>query len=288
MPRLCAAEGVGSAAQSDDERCIPMRASESLANPRRGTGARGEAARRPRAQNTSRSRRGWTFSSDRHRRALSQHPVTLRSMNGWMIVGLSLLCLVLMTAAPPAASASQRVAARSTRTVTTNVRPVDAKGALNPGYSVRTTQNGGDCWTESIDVSDAYRCAAGNYISDPCWAESGGDLRVVCLAAPWDHRVLRMNLAFALPKLSSFASPAWGIELTSGNQCVFLTGATGAVDGERINYGCTKNNVVLTGRVGRRHEPWRIQTAVLDGTQYVRGKVEPVKVVWHALPAVYR
>jgi hypothetical protein len=172
--------------------------------------------------------------------------------------------------------------------VTVDVRPVNTKGELASGYRVTKTYNDGDCWTESLAVSDTYRCMANNLIYDPCWAESGARLRVVCPGAPWEHRVIRMNLADKLPKLSGYSGPAWGVQLMTGNQCVFLTGTAGDVGGERINYDCTKNQVVLTGTVGRRHDPWRIQTAVLDGMRYVRGKVEPVKIVWDALPAVYR
>ncbi len=206
-----------------------------------------------------------------------------------LVLTVGLVGLVGLCSSGVAIAQSPSVPAAS-RTVTRQVRPVDSKGVLNRGYSVASTKSRStSCFADSIGVSGAWRCAAGNYIYDPCWAEAGRGIRVVCVGAPWEHRVVRLDLSKRLPRIYPYRNPpAWGMQLETGNQCVFLDGATGVIGGQRINYGCEEHNVSLSGRIGRRHEPWRIQADVLHDGRYVRGAVAPITIVWDAQPSVFK
>ena len=56
-------------------------------------------------------------------------------------------------------------------------------GALRPGL-LATPAFGGDCFTGSFAVHDAYRCADGNFLRDPCFADSKRDDAVLCVRDP--------------------------------------------------------------------------------------------------------
>jgi len=99
----------------------------------------------------------------------------------------------------------------------------------------------GSCWTNSLAVwrADAWRCFVGNSIYDPCFAVDGD---VICGASP-----VTSTASFALELTEPLPTPsvpddttghAWLVELSDGTVCEFATGATGGVDGERINYLC--------------------------------------------------
>jgi hypothetical protein len=188
-----------------------------------------------------------------------------------------------------ASSAPPGQATGAAKTITHYVRPVNAQGHLNIGYRVVQTLNDATCQQESEFVSEAWRCFAGNYILDPCWAESGGVLRVVCQGIPWVKTVYRLNLSEPLEKVVPYKnSPAWGIRLETGNRCGFAEGATNVIDGLRLNYACQRNNVWLAGWIIRTRNPWRIHTVVQAGGTFKLGAVQSIKTVWRALPAVYQ
>jgi hypothetical protein len=71
----------------------------------------------------------------------------------------------------------------------------------------------------------------------------------------------------------------WGIQLASGKRCTFETGATGAVDGKRINHGCVGGGLLI-GTVDRSTRTWTILYQAGDtGT----GPVErqPIAIAWY-------
>ena len=198
--------------------------------------------------------------------------------------------IVLVTAFGGFASGSATpLGTDSSRTVTVQVRPVNAQGKLVTGYRVVKASSGASCSQESFFVSEAWRCFAGSAILDPCWAESGGALRVVCQGAPWEKTVWRLNLSEPLAKVRPLkAPPAWGMELATGNRCSFAEGATDVIHGLRLNYACVRNDVWLAGWTIRTHSPWRIQTAVFPSGRLTLGAIQPVSTVWRALPAVFK
>jgi hypothetical protein len=102
----------------------------------------------------------------------------------------------------------------------------------------------GYCWVPSLASNrpDAWRCMVGNGIYDPCFSAPNQAGQVVCVPRPSDPSMdLTIDLTRPLPAPNPpTAMPhAWFLTLADGSECGFLTGATGGVRGQRINYGCT-------------------------------------------------
>jgi hypothetical protein len=68
----------------------------------------------------------------------------------------------------------------------------------------------------------------------------------------------------------------WGLELANGERCSLLTGATGVMADERINYGCESGGFVI-GEVDRSGPVWMVSFLASDAyaSDYV-----PVVVAW--------
>jgi hypothetical protein len=153
-------------------------------------------------------------------------------------------------------------ATQSTRV--TVFRPFVA-GKLSPRLHVTKTAKG-QCFSgSSADPrSDAWRCAIGNFIYDPCFSDPKVPSFVACPAdgSPFGTGVIRLALSRALPKsLGNHGSPGqgnpWAVKLAGGRVCTFLTGATFAYHGKRVNYGCTVK-VFLAGSPSRAGSMWTI------------------------------
>lgn len=107
-----------------------------------------------------------------------------------------------------------------------------------------SAQISGSCFAPSIASTrgDAWRCMSGNLIYDPCFTKPGSSNAVVCVQDPTDSStIVQMNLTQPLPDHGPILGELhpWFLQLADGSVCNFLTGATGAVNGERINYGCS-------------------------------------------------
>lgn len=148
----------------------------------------------------------------------------------------------------------------------------------------------GSCWTNSLAVwhVDAWRCFVANSIYDPCFAVDGD---VICGANP-----VTTTVSFALELTEPLPAPsvpddttghAWLVELPDGTMCEFATGATGGVDGERINYLCPSpdpdQTVVILGDL-QTGVVWMAQWAVLSGAMpnltVLESALTPVRTVW--------
>lgn len=148
----------------------------------------------------------------------------------------------------------------------------------------------GSCWTNSLAVwrADAWRCFVGNSIYDPCFAADGD---VICGASP-----VTTTVSFALELTEPLPAPsvpddtsghAWLVELPDGTVCEFATGATGGVDGERINYLCPSpdpdQSVVILGDL-QPGMVWMAQRAVLTGRMpdltILESTLTPAGAVW--------
>ncbi len=148
----------------------------------------------------------------------------------------------------------------------------------------------GSCWTNSLAVwrADAWRCFVGNSIYDPCF-EADGD--VICGASPVTTTVsFALELTEPLPASSMPDDPAghaWLVELPDGTVCEFATGATGGVDGERINYLCPSPDpdqaVVILGDL-QPGAVWLASRAVLSGQMpnltVLESALTPARIVW--------
>ena len=98
----------------------------------------------------------------------------------------------------------------------------------------------------ALDRSDAWRCMVGNEIFDPCFSLAQHAGRVICDADPTHPTGIVVVLPGPLPTHApAHNAQAWMLKLGDGTICGFLTGATGGVANQRINYGCTNRNEVI-------------------------------------------
>jgi hypothetical protein len=147
------------------------------------------------------------------------------------------------------AGAGAGAAAILLRTEHTGHLPVfTAQGTLSPQFRVGS-RGVGYCWTASLatQAPDAYRCMQGNAIHDPCFAPPRRRGIVACFIDPW-HRVTLLTLDRPLPRHGPATSGPllpWAIVLMDGRQCTFFTGATAAMGGQRINYGCIGGSLLI-------------------------------------------
>jgi len=159
-----------------------------------------------------------------------------------------------------APTSSPRVPAR------TEVRFYEPFGeqGLNPPLQV-TRVVGGYCWTGSVvdhTRPDAWRCMASSIIYDPCFEDPIAFSTMVCAESPWATDLIELQLTRRLPlgernDGGGSQNLPWGVELTNGERCLLLSGATAATGTMRWNYGCPSGNWVV-GEVGRRGRQWRV------------------------------
>ncbi len=139
------------------------------------------------------------------------------------------------------------------------------KGKLAPGLRIVHTAKG-QCFAGSVadPRRDAWRCMVDNVIWDPCFSDTKVASWVLCPVdgTPFGKRVERLALSKALPRtrgnrgLPGQGNP-WAIKLRGGKVCTFLTGATFAFHGKRVNYGCDRDTF-LAGSPNRSKATWTI------------------------------
>lgn len=137
-------------------------------------------------------------------------------------------------------------------------------GRLDSHFHV-TGRGSGHCWTDSFATGahDAYRCFEGDEIWDPCFAASMTTESVACFRDPW-RPITILQLTRRLPRHGATADALpWAIETTDGRRCVFLTGATALLGGERINYGCDDQSLLI-GAPDTSNELWMIRATTTD------------------------
>jgi len=183
-----------------------------------------------------------------------------------------------------------------TTTTTTKVveyRPVDTKGVPLAGLQV---VDGGyaSCEAGSDSVGNTYRCFAGNAIYDPCWTDNADPSTpaVLCQADPWDREATRLTVSGG--GLEPFLGPyppdldfPWGVQLSTGEQCIALLGAHDSYNGTVVDYACgsTQKHVLLRG-VNQAEPQWTFKTAYYKvGTNsYTPGPTAYVVTAWYAIP----
>jgi hypothetical protein len=134
-------------------------------------------------------------------------------------------------------------------------------GALRRGL-VATPAFGGDCFTGSFAVHNAYRCADGNFLRDPCFADPTRDDAVLCVRDPFSRGVVRLRVSGHLDGSGSAPRTlVWAVRLASGQRCSFFAGGATSADaaGRRANYGCAGRLTILWGNPIRRSGTWRIR-----------------------------
>ena len=155
---------------------------------------------------------------------------------------------------------------------------------------VPSDSQNGTCFTNSViaPVEDAWRCTVGNQIYDPCILAKDGK-SLVCGEDPsTDTPGFVLTLTSPLPE-PDFSPDAphnpWMLELASGRICSFSQGASGVIDGQRINYYCVStdenSDVVLIGEI-KQGKLWNATRAVLEKntTNVIQTGVVPIKKAW--------
>lgn len=200
-------------------------------------------------------------------------------------------------------SACQVTPEQQVYTVTLNcgvetVRGEAAAATANPATQVITYTPGqptgepreGSCWTNSLAVwrEDAWRCAVGDDIYDPCFSSSEG---VICGAVPTTQTasfLLTLTEPLPAPEVpEDTAGHAWRVELADGMVCEYATGATGGVGDDRINYFCpgpdSSQYVVILGDL-QPGAVWMAKRAVLTGgmpdVTVLESAEVPIRTVW--------
>ena len=133
--------------------------------------------------------------------------------------------------------------------------------ALRPGL-VATPAFGGDCFTGSFAVHNAYRCLDGHFLRDPCFADPARDDAVLCVRDPFSRGVVRLRVSGNLDRSGSAPSSlVWAVRLANGQRCTFSAGGATSADaaGRRANYGCSGRRTILWGNPIRRGPTWRIR-----------------------------
>lgn len=168
----------------------------------------------------------------------------------------------------PVRAASTRSGVAPSQTQVVHFSPSGIRGTIDTPA---------DCWVSSLAAprANAWRCMVVNTIYDPCFSTSAQASYVICDANPaGDTRGLKATLAHPLPvSTPSKDTQAWMLRLADGPVCGFLTGTSGIINGERINYGCTDGAYVVgSPRIGsvwmakelKNGQSQPVMTAVID------------------------
>jgi hypothetical protein len=123
------------------------------------------------------------------------------------------------------------------------------------------------CFAPSIAVTRpvAWRCTAGNLVYDPCFGRPDAT-EVVCVNDPSKpDEAVKIRLADALPQIpqAPHTPRPWFVETSGGVTCSFLTGATGEVNGQRVNYKCGDGSYLI-GEPNRETK-WTATRIVISG-----------------------
>lgn len=213
------------------------------------------------------------------------------------VMGVCALVAVSVTQATARTNRRTAIGTRATtavaRTRLINTRPVTARSQPRSGLKIKVAAKLATCGAGSDSVGNAYRCFAGNYVYDPCWADEtpGRAPSVLCRSAPWQHTLIRLKLKAGLAPFLSAPRPRevrypWGVQLTDGRRCLAAQGAHGTAFGKVIEYGCEHSSLVLLGTMSMSHGVGRFETAIYDQTQntFAHGPSATVRTAWYAIP----
>lgn len=137
----------------------------------------------------------------------------------------------------------------------------------------------GSCFSPSLAVtrSGVWRCSVENQIYDPCFGSVDAS-EVICVQNPVrPDEAVKIVLQTPLSEVEPFAEEPpirpWTLETSDGVICSYLTGATGPVNGERLNYGCTEGTSIIgdpeSGAI------WTARSVVLSGSLPEPGTTVP-------------
>ncbi|MGZ4410775.1 MAG: hypothetical protein ACXVY8_01445 [Gaiellaceae bacterium] len=171
----------------------------------------------------------------------------------------------------------------SSKSAATSVRifnPVTA-GRLNPRLKI-VQRDRGKCITgaESDPGNpDTFRCFGRLSIYDPCFLSSGSQM--VCLSVPWESRAALVTDTDAVTGTGRPLDKKmpWAIELSNGQACGLVGGATEVVAGLRENYMCDgKSGGIAYGWPDERQKLW---TIAYGGASSEALTEVGIKVAWY-------
>jgi len=201
------------------------------------------------------------------------------------------LMLIVAVVAPVVLAACGSAAphpAALTATRQVHVSPVGPDGSALSGF--RTTQTVADasCEAGSEAIGRAYRCFAGNFVYDPCWAERAGTPTVLCLPFPWSVADIRLEVGAPLSAIPAEpgTSEPWGVELADGQRCVLLQGAHSLFAGRVIDYYCNAQLSLLRG-LNQTGPVWRAAGVTGAAGNQALGPSEQIRIVWFGSPDSY-
>lgn len=167
-----------------------------------------------------------------------------------------------------------------------------------PGSATRSEQ--GSCWTNSIAApfrADAWRCAVGNGISDPCF-QIPQSKNLLCNINP---TVINSTSTFVLkltkplppaqiPQGLAPADWAWLIQLSDGTLCTPFTGTLPAIaNNHSANYGCAPgpmgNGLLIFDDLNTSNNIWTADVGTLSNSTstlptIASSKTVPIKAIW--------
>jgi hypothetical protein len=160
----------------------------------------------------------------------------------------------------------------------------------------------GSCWTSSIAAPfrpDAWRCAIGNGIQDPCFQIEGSTSTLLCGIDPnnsTSSKTFVLSLTKPLPSNANSVSPpgadwAWLVELRDGTLCSPFTGTfPSAQSGEIAIYGCAPrykgDDRMIFGNFNTSSDLWTAEVGTLSASTstfpppMVSSSTVPVATVW--------
>jgi hypothetical protein len=153
------------------------------------------------------------------------------------------------------------VAARSTPTTdVVHLSPVDAQGALAPGFTIRHRFGDANCSSGSPTVGKAYECftpQSGQGVFDSCWVQADHHF-VLCLVEPWQHKVARLHVTRGYGKGPGFHQVhlPWGVRIGNRIHCGVILAPTDTTRGHYVDYSCNHKEV-LAGPINRHGATWR-------------------------------
>ena len=161
----------------------------------------------------------------------------------------------------------------------------------------------GSCWTSSIAApfrADAWRCAVGNGIQDPCFQIAGSTSTLLCGIEPENpasSSTFILSLVKPLP--ASSANPvsppgadwAWLVKLQDGTLCSPFEGTLpSAADGEVAIYGCAPrykgDDRMIFGNFDTSSALWTAEVGTLSAATstspppMAASSVIPVAAIW--------
>jgi hypothetical protein len=200
-----------------------------------------------------------------------------------------LMLIALTLAAVTACGSAPARPAALTATRQVHVSPVRPDGSPVSGFRTTKTASHAGCEPGSEAIGRAYRCFAGNFLYDPCWAERAGSPTVLCLAFPWSVTDIRLDVDAPLSAIPAAAgtSEPWGLELADGQRCLLLQGAHSLFGSRVIDYYCNSRLSLLRG-LTKTSPVWRAASVTeVAGTQAL-GPSERIKIAWFGNPDSYR